>query len=167
VILLYSPHFFWWIAPIVLPIVLSMPLSVLTSHDGPGRWLRRKKLLLIPEETFPDREIKDVTRFTAEKEAAPVPLDLPREAGFLRVLLDPGLNGLRRALLARRKRNPGPDARARNERLADKLLNQGPDALSSGEKEILLHDPDGLLKVHARAWTAEDDAVRKAWLKQA
>jgi len=167
VILLYSPHFFWWIAPIVLPIILSMPLSVLTSHDAPGRWLRRKKLLLIPEETFPDQEITDVTRYTAEMENAPVPLDLPREAGFLRSLLDPGVNGLRRALLLRHQRNPGETARARNARLMEKLLKEGPKSLNAGEKQCLLRDPDGLLEVHTRVWTAKGDSVRKAWLKQA
>jgi membrane glycosyltransferase len=167
VVWLYAPRFFWWIAPIVGPIVLSMPLSVLTSHDGPGRWLRKKRLLLIPEETSPDREITDVARFTAEMEDAPVPLGLPREAGFLRALLDPGLNGLRRALLLRHKRNPGETARARSARLVEKTLGQGPGALSAGEKHCLLRDPDGLLKVHRQAWTADGDALRKAWLKRA
>jgi membrane glycosyltransferase len=167
VVWLYAPRFFWWIAPIVLPIVFSMPLSVLTSHDGPGRWLRKKRLLLIPEETSPDKEITDVARFTAEMEDAPVPLGLPREAGFLRALLDPGVNGLRRALLLRHKRNPGEAARARSARLVEKTLEQGPGTLSAGEKHCLLRDPDGLLKVHRQAWTADGDAVRKAWLKRA
>ncbi|XXJ19914.1 glucans biosynthesis glucosyltransferase MdoH [Desulfovibrio caledoniensis] len=167
IVLLYAPRFFWWIAPIVLPIVFSMPLSVLTSSDGPGRWLREKRLLLIPEETFPDREIRDVVRYTAEMEATPVPLDLPRESGFLRALLDPGVNGLRRALLMRHKRNPGEAARARNERIVEKLLEQGPKSLSAGEKQCLLRAPDALLEVHTRAWTADGDSVRKAWLKRA
>ncbi|EGB13857.1 glycosyl transferase family 2 [Pseudodesulfovibrio mercurii] len=167
IVWLYAPRFFWWIAPIVLPIVLSMPLSVLTSHDAPGRWLRRKGLLLIPEETFPDSEIVDVTRFTVEFENAPVPLGLPREAGFLRTLLDPALNGLRRALLLRHRRNPGEAARARNAQLVKKVLEGGPNALSQNEKQVLLRDPDGLLTVHRQAWTANDGAVRKAWLKRA
>jgi membrane glycosyltransferase len=167
IVLLYAPRFFWWIAPIVLPIVFSMPLSVLTSSDGPGRWLREKRLLLIPEETFPDREIRDVVRYTAEMEATPVPLDLPREAGFLRALLDPGINGLRRALLMRHKRNPGPASRDRNARIVEKLLGEGPGALSAGEKQCLLRAPDSLLEVHARAWTADGDSVRKTWLKRA
>ncbi|WP_286181642.1 glucans biosynthesis glucosyltransferase MdoH [Desulfovibrio sp. Huiquan2017] len=167
IVWLYAPRFFWWIAPIVLPIVLSMPLSVLTSHDGPGRWLRKKGLLLIPEETCPDQEIRDVTRFTAEMEAAPVPLNLPRQAGFLRALLDPAVNGLRRALLLRHKRNPGEAARKRSASLTEKVLTAGPNALSPGEKLTLLRDPDGLLAVHRQAWTADDGAVRRAWLKQA
>jgi membrane glycosyltransferase len=108
-----------------------------------------------------------VARFTAEMEDAPVPLGLPREAGFLRALLDPGLNGLRRALLLRHKRNPGETARARSARLVEKTLGQGPGALSAGEKHCLLRDPDGLLKVHRQAWTADGDALRKAWLKRA
>jgi membrane glycosyltransferase len=166
VVWLYAPYFFWWIAPIVLPIVLSMPLSVLTSHDGPGRWLRRKGLLLIPEETVPAREIRDVIRFTKEMEAAPTPLELPREAGFLRALLDPGVSGLRRALLSRNQRQPGEKARERNAKLVEKILGNGPEALTPDEKLCLLRDPDGLLEVHTRAWTADDGALRRAWLQR-
>ena len=165
IVWLYAPRFFWWIAPIVLPIVLSMPLSVLTSHDTPGRWLRRKGFLLIPEETDPDREIRDVNRFTAEMEQTPVPLGLPREAGFLRALLDPSVNGLRRALLSRHGRCPNEEARVRSRELVDKILRMGPKGLSANEKQALLQDPDGLREVHTLAWTMEDGDLRKRWVK--
>ncbi|MCJ2164010.1 MULTISPECIES: glucans biosynthesis glucosyltransferase MdoH [unclassified Pseudodesulfovibrio] len=165
IVWLYSPNFFWWIAPIVVPIVLSMPLSVITSHHGLGCWLRKKRLLLIPEETDPAPEIRDVTRFTKEMEEIPVPLGLPREAGFLRALLDPKVNGLRRALLSRHKRNYSAATCARHDRLVDTMLNKGPNALTQKEKMTLLRDPDRLLELHTLAWTMDNGAMRKRWIK--
>jgi membrane glycosyltransferase len=38
------------LAPLALPLALAAPLVVLTSRVGAGAWLRRRKLLLIPEE---------------------------------------------------------------------------------------------------------------------
>ena len=164
VVWLYSPHFFWWIAPIVVPIVLSMPLSVLTSHDSPGRWLRRRRLLMIPEESAPAEEIRDVVRFTATMEAAPVPLDLPREAGFLRALLDPGVNALRRALTPPRPHPLAPHAAARRDQLVERVLLDGPDDLTQDEKMLLLRDPDRLFLVHRTAWTADNGSMRRQWI---
>lgn len=166
IVWLFAPYFFWWIAPIVLPIVLSMPLSVLTSHHAPGRWLRRKRLLLIPEESAPAKEIQEVANFTEEMEAAPVPLGLPREAGFLRALLDPGINGLRRALSPQRSRPLADAAGTKRDQLVERILHQGPASLTENEKSILLRDPDRLLKLHRVAWTINDGAIRKQWIKK-
>ncbi|QGY41829.1 glucans biosynthesis glucosyltransferase MdoH [Pseudodesulfovibrio cashew] len=165
VVWLYSPLFFWWIAPIVLPLVLAIPLSVLTSHDGPGRWLRRKKLLLIPEESAPAQEIQDVTRFTERMEAASVPLGLPREAGFLRALLDPGVNALRRSLQSGTRASLSPEAEARRDQIVEKTLREGPGSLTPGEKRLLLHDPERLLTLHRQAWTLDDGNLRRQWVE--
>ncbi|WP_229595382.1 glucans biosynthesis glucosyltransferase MdoH [Pseudodesulfovibrio sediminis] len=165
VVWLYSPDFFWWIAPIVVPIIFSMPLSVITSHHGLGLWLRKKKLLLIPEEAAPEKEIRDVTRFTREMEDTPVPLALPREAGFLRTLLDPRVNGLRRALLARRGQHTGKVSNATLEQIEEKILQTGPASLSVNEKLTLLRDAGRLRRLHTMAWTKNNGSLRERWMK--
>lgn len=38
-------------APLILGLVLAIPLVALTSARAPGQWLRKRKLLSIPEET--------------------------------------------------------------------------------------------------------------------
>lgn len=39
-----------WLAPVALPLLLAVPLAVLTSHVALGDWARSQGLLLIPEE---------------------------------------------------------------------------------------------------------------------
>ena len=45
-----SSSFPWWLSPILLGLLAAMPLSVLGSRAGIGRALRRRGLLLTPEE---------------------------------------------------------------------------------------------------------------------
>jgi len=165
VVWLYSPEFFWWISPIVIPIVLSVPLSVLTSRRDLGQWLRGKKLLLIPEETEPAPEIRDVARFTREMEETPVFLDLPREAGFLRAVLDPRINALRRSLLARHARHVNAEEASRREELTKSVLQHGPGILTPAQQLTLLRDPSGLALLHQHAWALEKRTFQDQWTK--
>lgn len=40
-----------WLAPVALPLLLAIPLAVMTSHVALGSWMRSRGLLLIPEES--------------------------------------------------------------------------------------------------------------------
>lgn len=40
-----------WLAPVALPLLLAVPLAVLTSHVALGGWMRARGVLLIPEES--------------------------------------------------------------------------------------------------------------------
>jgi membrane glycosyltransferase len=39
-----------WLAPVALPLLLSVPVAVFTSHVALGSWMRERGLLMIPEE---------------------------------------------------------------------------------------------------------------------
>ncbi|MDP2220370.1 MAG: glucans biosynthesis glucosyltransferase MdoH [Hydrogenophaga sp.] len=41
-----------WLAPVALPLLLSVPLTVATSHVDLGTWMRTHGVLLIPEESW-------------------------------------------------------------------------------------------------------------------
>ncbi|MFN3737360.1 glucans biosynthesis glucosyltransferase MdoH [Hydrogenophaga sp.] len=47
-----SPPALLWMAPVALPLLLSVPLTVLTSHVEFGAWMRSNGMLLIPEESW-------------------------------------------------------------------------------------------------------------------
>jgi membrane glycosyltransferase len=47
-----NPHALVWLAPVALPLLLSVPLTVVTSHIALGQWMRERALLLIPEESW-------------------------------------------------------------------------------------------------------------------
>jgi membrane glycosyltransferase len=57
-----SPSLAAWMAPVILGLVLAIPLVALTSARAPGQWLRRRKLLSIPEETNPPPILKRATQ---------------------------------------------------------------------------------------------------------
>ena len=40
-----------WLAPVALPLLVAVPLAVLTSHVALGQWLRERGVLRIPEES--------------------------------------------------------------------------------------------------------------------
>ena len=48
-----SPSLLMWLLPVVIGMALAIPTVALTSARAPGLWLRRLKLLSIPEETVP------------------------------------------------------------------------------------------------------------------
>jgi len=47
-----SPPALLWMGPVALPLLLSVPLTVLTSHVEFGAWMRSNGMLLIPEESW-------------------------------------------------------------------------------------------------------------------
>ena len=57
IIIAIAPRFIWWMMPILAGLVLSVPLTMLTSRASVGRWMQRRGLLLTPEETRPPDEL--------------------------------------------------------------------------------------------------------------
>ncbi|MGE0348265.1 glucans biosynthesis glucosyltransferase MdoH [Hydrogenophaga sp.] len=41
-----------WLAPVALPLLLAVPLTVATSHVDLGAWMRSRGVLLVPEESW-------------------------------------------------------------------------------------------------------------------
>jgi membrane glycosyltransferase len=73
VILWLAPRYIWWLLPVLAGLVLSAPLTVLTSRADAGKWARRHKLLLTPEETQTPAELAALT----ERLADPLYIDTP------------------------------------------------------------------------------------------
>ncbi|RYG14154.1 MAG: glucans biosynthesis glucosyltransferase MdoH [Burkholderiales bacterium] len=61
-----SPALAAWMAPVILGMVLAVPLVALTSARRPGQWLRRRKLLAIPEEIEPPAILTRATALRAQ-----------------------------------------------------------------------------------------------------
>ncbi len=73
VILWFAPRYIWWLLPVLAGLVLSVPLTVLTSRADAGQWLRRHKLLLTPEETQTPQELAALSARLAD----PLYIDTP------------------------------------------------------------------------------------------
>ncbi|QBQ55703.1 glucans biosynthesis glucosyltransferase MdoH [Nitrosococcus wardiae] len=131
----YLPTFFWWLTPVLVGLVLSIPLSMYSSSTYLGQRAREKGLFLIPEETQPPQVLTLLRENLA-------PLSLQSSAsdqGAKRVLVDPGVCALHLALLPQRPLSKGDRYYLKS--LSCKLLEQGFDSLSTTEKRYLLSDP--------------------------
>jgi membrane glycosyltransferase len=57
IILAIAPRFIWWMLPVVVGMLISAPFTTLTSRSQIGLALRRRGLLLVPEEFSPPPEL--------------------------------------------------------------------------------------------------------------
>src|ERR1700761_6062769 len=65
VILFIAPRYIWWMSPILIGLLLSAPLTMLTSLTSAGVWTRKHGLLLTPEETEPPPELSALEHLMA------------------------------------------------------------------------------------------------------
>jgi len=102
VILAIAPRYIWWMSPILGGLLLSVPLTMLTSLSSAGVWMRKRGLLMTPEETDTPPELKALEQmmaaggFGAEsteaaggemaKLSVPERVPLPMEASVLKYL---------------------------------------------------------------------------------
>ncbi|MFI4868177.1 MAG: glucans biosynthesis glucosyltransferase MdoH [Steroidobacterales bacterium] len=71
-ILVLAPNFIWWMSPVILGMLISVPFTVLTSRTDLGLALRAHDWLLTPEETAPPPELAAAA---AARSLAPRPED--------------------------------------------------------------------------------------------
>ncbi len=65
VVYLYAYELFWWMLPITLGLMFSIPISMLTSKASAGRWCKKHKLFMIPEEV---KEPQIISKASAYKQ---------------------------------------------------------------------------------------------------
>jgi membrane glycosyltransferase len=156
-----SPQYFWWLTPIVVALVLSIPTSVLASRVGLGDRARRMGLFVTPEETDPPQELRDLGDELANATAQRAALPPTESDGFVRAVVDPYVNALHRALLGP-PRSLRASIRAYRQELADRACAEGPSALTAKERRLLLYDPQVMTDLHRHVWAipAREKAVR-------
>ncbi len=59
---LLNPDALLWLAPVALPLLLAIPLTVATSHVDLGAWMRARGVLLIPEESWSPAVLRSAWR---------------------------------------------------------------------------------------------------------
>lgn len=154
--------FFWWSSPLVFSLLLSIPVSMLTSRVEVGRFLRALRIFITPEEVQKPREYKDIDAYLEKKSKQGLPFAMDAEDGFARAVADPGVNALHRTLL-RGPRLLDPAIRQRREKLVAKALEVGPAGLSKKEKKELLYDADCMLNLHERVWELPTNELLGRW----
>jgi membrane glycosyltransferase len=165
---------FWWFAPVVSGMVLSIPLSVLTSRAGFGEKARQLGLFITPEETAPPAELAALRARMAQLAADHQIDPRPADAGIADVVLDPYINAIHVSLLREKGRHPAyaqaladlgvghPEVRS----LCEKLLTDGPDQLRPAEKLLILSDAESLPWLHRQAWLRPSGTLARWWQNQ-
>lgn len=145
-----------WMAPILLGLVLSAPVSVWTSRARYGRALARRGLLSIPEEINPPEVIRLADSATAAVDPA---LDATCEGrhGVMAAVVDPYVNGVHVSLL-----EPA-ELTADQEALAERCLVDGPSALDKKELTELLYLAPAMLRLHRAVWLRPADTIHAVW----
>ncbi|EPR32939.1 glucosyltransferase MdoH [Alkalidesulfovibrio alkalitolerans DSM 16529] len=147
-----NPAFFWWTCPIIFSLLLSAPLSSLTSSAQLGRAARRMGIFVTPEEVEPPRELAETASGEEHLKAPAEGLADPLGFGFARAVVDPLTNAVH-LRLARGERSLASSVALERRALLERLLQKGPSALSARDKNILLADPGLMREAHLRAWT--------------
>jgi len=159
-----KPSFAAWLAPILFGLVTSIPVSLVTGQLAAGGFVRRCKFFLTPEETSPPPELIRLARNleACRRHAPPLP-ELAADYGLMQAVLDPYVNAVHLALL--RERDHGP-ASANGDRFAplrERLLSEGPSALSSRDKLALLLDADSMAALHRDLWSQPAERLSAWW----
>ncbi len=115
IVYLYANSLFYWILPITIGLILSIPISVFSSRETTGLWAKRKNLFLIPE------EYKKPTILRMAEEAFAELLQVaPTEKGLQLLLKNPVYRALHVYMLS--VNAPAPEFSADVEKSAIKKL---------------------------------------------
>jgi membrane glycosyltransferase len=158
-----NPGYFWWVTPVIGALLLSVPTSALASRVRLGDRARRLGLFLVPEERDVPPELRDVATAHAEAlhRVAALPSTEQRD-GLVRVAVDPYVNALHRAFLGR-TRSLRPEIRDARREILERALHDGPAAIGTSERRVLLGDPDLVDELHERVWAIPDPVRAARW----
>ncbi len=144
----------WWLSPVILGLLAAIPLSAGGSYSAPGRWLRRRGILLIPEELHEPHVLREARRY-AEGWGDEVKFrDAVRDADVhARVMAATALHGVA----------AGEKARARAALVAQATA-EGPQSLAAVQRHRLLGDAHALRDLRQRVLLRQ---THPAWWQQA
>ncbi|MNZ55276.1 Glucans biosynthesis glucosyltransferase H [compost metagenome] len=151
-----NPSFLWWLVPIVGSLMLSIPVSVISSRVHLGLRAKDESLFLIPEEYATPRELLATDQYTHENRWHAM------HDGFVRAVVDPQQNALACALATARHGVAAPIEALRAERIA-KALEVGPSGLDGNTRLALLSDPVALARLHTAVWDEQNEAWLGVW----
>ena len=150
---LLNPAFLPWLLPIAGGLMLSAPISILSSRVAPGRWCRAANLFVIPEELLLPVELQA----TSSHHQA-----MPRLPGFAEAVVDPVLNALVCAA-GRQTRSAGPAGAAERYsaggaegHAAWAFAAGGPSALGEKQRNTLLDSAARLSRLHLAVWSSAE-----------
>ncbi len=158
--------YFWWLSPIFISLILSIPVSILLSKVSAGNFFNKMGLFLIPSDISPPEELTFIQsnlkkdRFTYPKGRA-----YKNNSGILNLITDPYINALHTIL--RNEKHAKFDKIDSNSmpQYAEKLLQDGVNSLSALELKKVVDNPVLLCLLHEQVWLRPADKLHESWQK--
>ena len=158
-----SPALVLWLAPLLAGPILAVPLCLLTASAALGLRAKAKGWFLIPEEAAPPVELVGIAEpfttpsnlFFSRREYAP-------DYGLLQAVLDPYINAIHVSLL-RLRAESSVRTQERLDILVDRLLLNGPSALTPAENKTLLWEAETMLAMHQKLWSSPPAHLHDWW----
>jgi membrane glycosyltransferase len=148
-----QPQATLWLAPMGLPLLLAVPLAVLTSRSALGQRLLANRLLLTPEEHSAPRVLRRA--WAHARRAAPAPQ-------WRDTLTDPWLFDVVRSAMGPRNTNWGSRGKARRLMTHGLLADQDTERLSAADRMRLLSEPQSIVRVRDQL-AANAHVMRGSW----
>jgi len=166
-----EPTLFWWFTPVLAGMILSIPLSVLTSRKSLGALARSAGWFLTPEEIKLPDELLSLRSNLKIHELTDDPAPRTPHAGLAEAVLDPYVNAIHVSLLREKQLNPvyadqlsklgvGGD---HVQMLGEKLLADGPDRLSAVERLLVMADQRVMVWLHQQSWQRPGETLAPWW----
>jgi membrane glycosyltransferase len=156
-VLWVQPQATLWLAPMGLPLLLAVPLVVLTSRSGLGKRLLASKLLLTPEEHSAPTVLRRA--WAHARRAAPL-------RQFRDALSDPWLFDVVRGAMGPRNTGWGSRGKARRLLVRGLLVDQDTERLSASDRMRLLSEPQSIVRVRDQL-AANANLMRANWSDEA
>jgi len=162
---------FWWFMPVAAGMLLSIPLSVLTSRNDLGTLARRWGLFLTPEEVAPPPELSLLRERLRLLEESGEGEPHREDSGLTDAVTDPYASAIHVSLLGEKMLNPVYAERLRRmgvgqaavKQLAERALAGGPAALSRAERLLLMADATSMSWLHRQVWLRHEENLAPAW----
>jgi membrane glycosyltransferase len=158
-----SPALAWWMSPLLAGMILSIPISYLTGSPAAGHYLRARGVFVTPDEMNPDAEIVRMNeRLSTVEDGSTRAPELAANYGLLQAVLDPYVNATHVSLLRAKDETP-PAVEHRLAELRERLIAQGPDALTPRERTAVLSDVDSMVLLHETLWATPASRLAQWW----
>jgi membrane glycosyltransferase len=153
-VLWLTPSLFVWALPVLAGLILAIPTAVLLSSTRVGEWLRKHRLLIIPQESYiPPALQRFNTALKRTQAAADAVADIHP---MRRVLADPAFYRFHVAVLQSNREPFETDVNIAA--AVEEAKQQGLENLERKEQVAILSNPHALADLHQHVWEHWDES---------
>ena len=156
----YGGALVWWLLPVTIPMILSIPAGMLFTSTKLASLLTRVGIWRCPEEISPDGFISELGKglFRPEENA---PESQDSRVGWL--LLDPYANS--HHVILQRHREGVEKVNLPHEHVVKRIIREGLDAVETQEIRALLANSSLIYQTHKKLWLTPETELHSSWVK--